>query len=166
MNQKSSIYDIAVIGGGINGVGIAADAAGRGLKVALIEKGDLAAATSSASSKLIHGGLRYLETYEFALVRKALLESELLAKLAPHLVKPEWRDGVEDHWDLPADITECWRRPDESKEIALERVELFKAAHAKKAQRRRDDGHPPPPLYPDEPGADPEDMTPADMVPF
>jgi len=88
VNQQPGIYDLAVIGGGINGVGIAADAASRGLKVALIEKGDLAAATSSSSSKLIHGGLRYLETREFKLVRKALKESELLVNLAPHLVKP------------------------------------------------------------------------------
>ena len=79
---------MAVIGGGINGAGIAADAAGRGLRVALFEQGDLAGATSSASTKLVHGGLRYLETYEFSLVRKALKESELLLHLAPHLIKP------------------------------------------------------------------------------
>jgi len=82
------IKDIFIIGGGINGVGIAADAAGRGLSVSLCEKNDLAYATSSASTKLIHGGLRYLESYEFNLVRKALLEREILMRKAPNLVKP------------------------------------------------------------------------------
>lgn len=81
-------YDLVVIGGGINGVGIAADAAGRGLKVFLCEKDDLAQHTSSASSKLIHGGLRYLEHYEFRLVREALAEREVLLAKAPHIVKP------------------------------------------------------------------------------
>ncbi|WP_345956632.1 glycerol-3-phosphate dehydrogenase [Pseudomonas fulva] len=81
-------YDLVVIGGGINGVGIAADAAGRGLKVFLCEKDDLARHTSSASSKLIHGGLRYLEHYEFRLVREALAEREVLLAKAPHIVKP------------------------------------------------------------------------------
>ncbi|ERO64137.1 glycerol-3-phosphate dehydrogenase [Pseudomonas piscis] len=84
----SEVYDIAVIGGGINGVGIAADAAGRGLSVFLCEKDDLASHTSSASSKLIHGGLRYLEHYEFRLVREALAEREVLLAKAPHIVKP------------------------------------------------------------------------------
>ena len=72
------MIDLLVIGGGINGAGIARDAAGRGLSVALCEQGDLASATSSASSKLIHGGLRYLEYYEFRLVREALAEREVL----------------------------------------------------------------------------------------
>ncbi|PSS57182.1 glycerol-3-phosphate dehydrogenase [Pseudomonas sp. BBP2017] len=84
----ADIYDLAVIGGGINGVGIAADAAGRGLSVFLCEKDDLASHTSSASSKLIHGGLRYLEHYEFRLVREALAEREVLLAKAPHIVKP------------------------------------------------------------------------------
>lgn len=86
--QSSEIFDVYVIGGGINGVGIAVDAAGRGLKVGLCEKGDLAGATSSASSKLIHGGLRYLEHYEFRLVREALAEREVLLKMAPHIAFP------------------------------------------------------------------------------
>ncbi|WP_110995133.1 glycerol-3-phosphate dehydrogenase [Pseudomonas sichuanensis] len=86
--QPLDCYDLAVIGGGINGVGIAADAAGRGLKVFLCEKDDLARHTSSASSKLIHGGLRYLEHYEFRLVREALAEREVLLAKAPHIVKP------------------------------------------------------------------------------
>jgi glycerol-3-phosphate dehydrogenase len=81
-------YDLLVIGGGINGTGIARDAVGRGLKVALCERGDLAGATSSASSKLIHGGLRYLESYEFRLVREALGERETLLNIAPHIIWP------------------------------------------------------------------------------
>lgn len=85
---KDKIYDIAVIGGGINGVGIAADAAGRGLSVFLCEKDDLASHTSSASSKLIHGGLRYLEHKEFRLVREALAEREVLLAKAPHIIRP------------------------------------------------------------------------------
>jgi glycerol-3-phosphate dehydrogenase len=84
----AEIYDLAVVGGGINGTGIAADAAGRGLSVFLCERDDLASHTSSASSKLIHGGLRYLEHYEFRLVREALAEREVLLAKAPHIVKP------------------------------------------------------------------------------
>ncbi|MSQ48814.1 MAG: glycerol-3-phosphate dehydrogenase [Betaproteobacteria bacterium] len=80
--------DLLIVGGGINGVGIARDAAGRGLSVLLVEKGDLACATSSSSSKLIHGGLRYLEHYEFRLVAEALAEREVLLKIAAHLVWP------------------------------------------------------------------------------
>lgn len=82
------MYDLAIVGGGINGVGIARDAAGRGLKVLLVERDDLAAHTSSASTKLVHGGLRYLEHYEFNLVRKALKEREVLLKAAPHIIWP------------------------------------------------------------------------------
>lgn len=86
---KKDSFDILVIGGGITGVGAALDAASRGLKVALIEANDFASGTSSRSSKLIHGGLRYLEQYDFKLVREALHERELMvASLAPHLVKP------------------------------------------------------------------------------
>lgn len=84
----STLYDIAIIGGGINGCGIARDAAGRGLKVLLAEKDDLAQGTSSRSTKLIHGGLRYLEHYEFRLVREALSEREVLLKNAPHIIWP------------------------------------------------------------------------------
>ena len=80
--------DIAIIGGGINGCGVARDAAGRGLSVLLAEKDDLASGTSSASTKLIHGGLRYLEQYEFGLVRSSLKEREVLLDMAPHLVRP------------------------------------------------------------------------------
>ena len=81
-------YDLAIIGGGVNGCGIATDAAGRGLKVILAEMGDLGGATSSASSKLVHGGLRYLEHYAFRLVREALGEREVLLAKAPHIVWP------------------------------------------------------------------------------
>jgi glycerol-3-phosphate dehydrogenase len=82
------IYDLLVVGGGINGAGIARDAAGRGLSTVLVERGDLAGATSSASSKLIHGGLRYLEHYEFKLVHESLAERETLLRIAGHLVWP------------------------------------------------------------------------------
>ena len=81
-------YDLAIIGGGVNGCGIAADAAGRGLTVLLAEMGDLGGATSSASSKLVHGGLRYLEHYAFRLVREALGEREVLLAKAPHIIWP------------------------------------------------------------------------------
>lgn len=84
----AEVYDLAVVGGGINGVGIAADAAGRSLSVFLCEQHDLASHTSSASSKLIHGGLRYLEHHEFRLVREALAEREVLLAKAPHIVHP------------------------------------------------------------------------------
>jgi len=82
------VLDMVVVGGGINGAGIARDAAGRGLSVLLCEKSDLASATSSASTKLIHGGLRYLEYYEFRLVREALIEREVLLRAAPHIIWP------------------------------------------------------------------------------
>ncbi len=85
---SEEMFDLFIVGGGINGTGIAADAATRGLKVALCEKNDLASATSSASSKLIHGGLRYLEQYQFRLVKEALAEREVLLNKAPHLIKP------------------------------------------------------------------------------
>jgi glycerol-3-phosphate dehydrogenase len=81
-------YDLAIIGGGINGTGIARDAAGRGLRVLLLERNDLASGTSSASTKLIHGGLRYLEHGAFKLVREALAERERLLRLAPHIIRP------------------------------------------------------------------------------
>ena len=86
--RHSGIYDLLVVGGGINGAGIARDAAGRGLSVLLCEQDDLAAHTSSASTKLIHGGLRYLEHLQLALVRKALIEREILLASAPHLMRP------------------------------------------------------------------------------
>jgi glycerol-3-phosphate dehydrogenase len=81
-------FDLAIIGGGINGTGIARDAAGRGLRVLLVEQNDLASGTSSASTKLIHGGLRYLEHYAFRLVHEALAEREVLLRMAPHIIRP------------------------------------------------------------------------------
>jgi glycerol-3-phosphate dehydrogenase len=102
---RADIYDLAVIGGGVNGCGIARDAAGRGARVLLLEKGDLASGTSSASTKLIHGGLRYLEHYEFALVRESLAERERLWAIAPHIIHPmrfvlPWTKGLRPRWML------------------------------------------------------------------
>jgi len=97
--------DLLVIGGGVNGAAIARDAAGRGLRVTLVERDDLASGTSQTSSKLIHGGLRYLEHYEFRLVRESLAEREVLMKAAPHLVRPmtfllPWTEGLRPIWML------------------------------------------------------------------
>jgi glycerol-3-phosphate dehydrogenase len=97
--------DLLIVGGGINGTGIARDAAGRGCKVALVEQSDLAAGTSSASTKLIHGGLRYLESFEFRLVRESLVERETLLAIAPHLVRPmefilPHVDGLRPRWQI------------------------------------------------------------------
>ncbi|MGD9664789.1 MAG: FAD-dependent oxidoreductase, partial [Novosphingobium sp.] len=85
--MTATAYDIAIVGGGVNGAGIARDAAGRGARVLLLEAGDLASGTSSASTKLIHGGLRYLEYKEFALVREALQERDVILRIAPHLAR-------------------------------------------------------------------------------
>ncbi len=87
VNQEN-IFDLLVIGGGVNGTGIARDAAGRGLSVLLCEQDDLARYTSSSSTKLIHGGLRYLEQYDFKLVRNSLQEREVLLRSAPHIIWP------------------------------------------------------------------------------
>ena len=100
-----TIYDLAIIGGGVNGCGIARDASGRGLKVLLCEQNDLASGTSSAATKLIHGGLRYLEHYEFRLVREALMEREVLWGIAPHIVWPlrfvlPYHKGLRPAWML------------------------------------------------------------------
>jgi glycerol-3-phosphate dehydrogenase len=97
------VLDLAVIGGGVNGAGIARDAAGRGLKVLLLEQNDLASGTSSGSTKLIHGGLRYLEYYQFRLVREALAEREVLLRAAPHVIWPlrfvlPHRSGLRPRW--------------------------------------------------------------------
>src|SRR5436309_15838415 len=81
-------FDVVVVGGGITGAGVALDAASRGYSGALVEKADFASGTSSRSSKLVHGGLRYLQNFDLGLVREALLERQLLVKLAPHLVRP------------------------------------------------------------------------------
>lgn len=100
-----SVYDLAIIGGGINGCGIARDAAGRGLSVFLCETADLASGTSSRSTKLIHGGLRYLEHFDFRLVRESLIEREVLWRIAPHIVRPmrfvlPHRSGLRPAWML------------------------------------------------------------------
>jgi glycerol-3-phosphate dehydrogenase len=101
--------DLLIVGGGINGVGIARDAAGRGLSVVLVERGDLGCATSSASSKLVHGGLRYLEQLELRLVAEALAEREVLLRAAPHLVRPlrfvmPWAPGLRPDWMIRAGL--------------------------------------------------------------
>jgi glycerol-3-phosphate dehydrogenase len=100
---SEAVYDLAIIGGGVNGCGIARDAAGRGAKVILFERGDLASGTSSSSTKLIHGGLRYLEHYEFGLVRESLKERERLWAIAPHIIWPlrfvlPYRKGLRPRW--------------------------------------------------------------------
>src|SRR5215217_1557645 len=81
-------FDVVVIGGGITGAGVALDAASRGYSVALVERDDYAVGTSSRSSKMVHGGLRYLQSFDLGLVREALLERQLMVQLAPHLVYP------------------------------------------------------------------------------
>src|SRR6476661_3868804 len=81
-------FEVVVIGGGITGAGVALDAASRGYSVALLERGDYAVGTSSRSSKMVHGGLRYLQNFDLGLVREALLERQLMVQLAPHLVRP------------------------------------------------------------------------------
>src|SRR5215472_16052555 len=88
MSTSDPQHDLLVVAAGINGAGIACDAAGRGLRVLIVEKGDLASATSQWSTKLIHGGLRYLEQYEFRLVHEALAEREVLLAAAPYIVRP------------------------------------------------------------------------------
>src|SRR4051794_33411110 len=85
---STDTFDVVVVGGGITGAGVALDAATRGYSVALVEKADFASGTSSRSSKLVHGGLRYLQNFDLGLVREALLERQINVKLAPHLVKP------------------------------------------------------------------------------
>ena len=86
--MAEEVFDVVVVGGGITGAGVALDAATRGCSVALLERADYAAGTSSRSSKLVHGGLRYLQQFDVGLVREALLERQLMAALAPHLVRP------------------------------------------------------------------------------
>lgn len=123
------MYDLLIVGGGINGVGIARDAAGRGLRVVLVEKDDFARHTSSWSTKLIHGGLRYLEFYEFRLVREALRERDVLLKAAPHLIRPlrfvlPHHKGLRPKWMLRAglflyDLLAGWSRLPKSRRLDL-----------------------------------------------
>ena len=119
-------FDIAVIGGGITGAGVALDAASRGYSVALVEQADYAAGTSSRSSKLVHGGLRYLQNFDLGLVREALLERQLMVKLAPHLVRP-----------LPMVVPAFdGARPDRMTGIGLNMYDVM-AAPALRGRRRR-----------------------------
>jgi glycerol-3-phosphate dehydrogenase len=119
-------FDIAVIGGGITGAGVALDAASRGYSVALVEQSDFAAGTSSRSSKLVHGGLRYLQNFDLGLVREALLERQLMVKLAPHLVRP-----------LPMVVPAFdGARPDRLTGIALNMYDVM-AAPSLRGRRRR-----------------------------
>ena len=119
---SSQAVDVLVVGGGINGAGIARDLSGRGLKVLLTEKDDLAAHTSSSSTKLIHGGLRYLEYYEFAMVRKSLAEREVLLKSAPHIMWPL-------RFVMPHDTTAASARP-----VWMIRIGLFLYDHLAKRE--------------------------------
>src|SRR6201994_4365933 len=111
-------FEVAVIGGGITGAGVALDAASRGYSVALVEKADYASGTSSRSSKLIHGGLRYLQNFDLGLVREALLERQLMVRLAPHLVRPL-------PFVLPA--FDGSRRPDRLTRIRLDMYDVMAA---------------------------------------
>jgi len=88
-SKSKSVFDLLIVGAGINGAGLARDAAGRGLKVLIVDQGDIAGSTSSNSTKLIHGGLRYLEHYAFGLVRESLAERETLLAIAPHLAREQ-----------------------------------------------------------------------------
>src|ERR1700760_2757502 len=122
-------FDVAVIGGGITGAGVALDAASRGYSVALVEKADYASGTSSRSSKLIHGGLRYLQNFDLGLVREALLERQLMVRLAPHLVRPL-------PFVLPA--FDGSRRPDRLTGIGLNMYDVMAAPslRARRSARR------------------------------
>src|SRR3954470_15544481 len=107
--MPSERFDLLIVGGGINGAAIARDAAIRGARVLLVEKDDLAAHTSSASSKLIHGGLRYLELGQIRLVRESLREREILLRTAPHIVRPlrfvlPQARGMRPHWMIRAGL--------------------------------------------------------------
>jgi glycerol-3-phosphate dehydrogenase len=128
-------YDVLVIGGGVNGAGIARDLSGRGLSVCLVEKGDLAQATSSSSSKLIHGGLRYLEHYEFRLVREALGEREVLLRTAPHIIWPmrfvlPHRPEMRPRWMIRAGL---FLYDHLAKRVSLPGAESFRTAGSAKA---------------------------------
>ncbi|MDQ3877648.1 MAG: FAD-dependent oxidoreductase, partial [Actinomycetota bacterium] len=102
-------FDVLVVGGGITGAGIALDAASRGFRVGLVERFDFASGTSSKSSKLVHGGLRYLEQREFGLIREASTERDLLRRLAPHLVEPvPFTLAVSDRWNRARFAVGLW----------------------------------------------------------
>src|SRR5207302_5604146 len=124
-------FDVVVIGGGITGAGVALDAASRGYSVALVEKADFASGTSSRSSKLVHGGLRYLQNFDLGLVREALLERQLMVKLAPHLVKP-----------LPMVVAAFdGARPDRLMGIGLNMYDVMATPVRGRRSSRRDDSY-------------------------
>src|SRR4051812_17610349 len=126
----SEEFDVLVIGGGITGAGVALDAATRGYSVALVEKTDFAAGTSSRSSKLVHGGLRYLQNFDLGLVREALLERQLMVALAPHLVRP---------LRLVVPAFEG-ARPDRLVGVGLNLYDVMSVDKLRGRLRRRDDG--------------------------
>ena len=128
---RSERFDLVVVGGGITGAGVALDAASRGYSVALVEKADFASGTSSRSSKLVHGGLRYLQNFDLGLVREALLERQLMVKLAPHLVKP-----------LPMVVsTFDGARPDRLMGIGLNMYDVMATPVRGRRSSRRDDSY-------------------------
>ena len=133
--SETGRYDILVIGGGINGTAVARDAAGRGLSVLLCERDDLASHTSSASTKLIHGGLRYLEYYEFRLVREALKEREVMLRAAPHIIWPmrfvlPYDKGLRPKWMLRAGLFLYDHIGGRERLRATETVDLHAPPHA------------------------------------
>ena len=128
-------YDLVIIGGGINGTAIARDASGRGLSILLCEKDDLASHTSSASTKLIHGGLRYLEYYEFKLVRHALTEREALLNAAPHIIWPmrfvlPYDEGLRPAWMLRLGLFMYDNMGGRKKLPGTKKLNLRKAPHS------------------------------------
>lgn len=137
----TEIYDLLIIGGGINGTAIARDAAGRGLKVLLCERDDLASHTSSSSTKLIHGGLRYLEYYEFRLVREALIEREVLLRSAPHIIRPmrfvlPYDEGLRPAWMLRLGLFLYDSLGGRQKLPGTETLDLTEAPHLGVLERR------------------------------
>ena len=128
----SEPFDVVVIGGGITGAGVALDAASRGYSVALVEQADFASGTSSRSSKLVHGGLRYLQNFDLGLVREALLERQLMVKLAPHLVRP-----------LPLVVPAFeGARPDRLVGVGLNLYDVMAVDKLRGRRRRRDESEP------------------------
>ena len=124
---SAEVFDVVVVGGGITGAGVALDAASRGYSVALVEKADFASGTSSRSSKLVHGGLRYLQNFDLGLVREALLERQLMVKLAPHLVKP-----------LPLVVPAFdGARPDRLMGVALNLYDVMAVERGRRGRRAR-----------------------------
>jgi glycerol-3-phosphate dehydrogenase len=125
--MQRETFDLVVVGGGITGAGVALDAASRGYSVALVERHDYAAGTSSRSSKLVHGGLRYLQNFDLGLVREALLERSLMVRLAPHLVRP-----------LPLLVPSFGgKRPDRLTGVGLNMYDVMAAERLRPGRRRK-----------------------------